>query len=275
MMHLIKIEWLKLKGHRFFWIGLGLYLMLTILLLVFFGDIGLFGKKPDNGTPAGMPLTQTFGEAGFYTIPYIWQNTAYVAGFFKVIPVFLVIFFLTNEYQYRTFRQNIIDGLTLRQFFWSKMSGVLLISLVSVLAIGLTTLALALYHNDSTAWSQLFHHVDYLLGLFLELLFMMSLGFFFGVLFKRSAVSIILILLYYYLVEPALSLALSSSIAQYLPSQPSRNMIEQPFTRMLQLDMITGEVSATNLNWNWLLWSAVYSALFFLASYFTLSRRDI
>lgn len=275
MMQLLKIEWMKLRGHRFFWIGLGLYLFLTILMLVFFGDFGLFGKKEGLSSPTDMPLSQSFGDAGFYQLPFIWQNTTYIAGFFKVIPVFLVIFFLTNEFQYRTLRQNIIDGLSVKEFYWSKLSGVFLITTVSVLAVGCTVLLLALVHNSSDQWHQLFEHSNYLLGLFMEFLFMMSLGFFFGLVFKRSAISIILILLYYYLVEPALGLVFGEPLAHYLPSRPSRNMIEQPFTRLLKLDMITGEVSATAMNWSWFFWSLLYTLVFFTAGYFTLRRRDL
>jgi hypothetical protein len=277
-MSLLKLEWLKLKGHVFFWIGLGLFVTLMILLLVGFGEINVFGQssKQEEGETANM-LERSFGEAGLYKLPHIWQNLAYLAGFFKFIPAFILIFFIANEFQYRTLRQNIIDGLNEWQFFLSKVWGLLIILLSSIGAIGLTILILA-WQNNNLSEVSLFESSEYLLALFLEYLLYMTFSFFVAFLFKRSAISIIVVLLYYVLVEQiAIGVLRSLEIDfwQYLPLASGRELILQPFTRMLDLDMLTGRISPVAVETKYMWLSAAYSLVYLGASWLLLKKRDL
>jgi len=278
MTSLVKLEWLKLKGNRFFWIGLGLFLTLMVLLLVYFGDINVFGQssKNEEGAEANM-LERSFGEAGLYNLPHIWQNLAYLAGFFKFIPAFILIFFVANEFQYRTLRQNIIDGLSEWQFFLSKFFGLLIILGISIGAIGLTIVILALQNNDLSEVS-LWASSEYLLALFVEYLLYMSFCFFIVFLVKRSAISIIIVLLYYLLIEQiAIGLLKANGLGlwEYLPMSPGRELILQPFTRMLDIDMLTGRASpvAVEMKYVWL--STLYSLIYLVGSWLLLKKRDL
>jgi ABC-type transport system involved in multi-copper enzyme maturation permease subunit len=273
-MNLILIEWFKLKNHRFFWIGMGLFIVLMVLLLV---SVGQFDMMKSNGTNAEGETEQvkmTLGNAGFYKLPLLWQNTSYLAGFFKFIPAFLLLFFVASEYQYRTLRQNIIDGLTVNEFFWSKIFSLLLFTVISVLAVGLTSVALAGQYNDLSTVS-LWERSEYLLGLFAEFFFLLSFALFLGILVRRSAIAIIVLLLYYFLLEPVLGFALGEPIASYLPTRPSRNLIEEPFTRLLKVDQFLGIERADSISWRNLLISFLYGFGFCGAALVLLKKRDL
>ncbi len=272
-MKLLKIEWLKFKGHPFFWIGMGLYALCMILLVSKAGSIEWTTQNPDN--PEGGTRIVNFGEAGFYKLPYIWHNVTYLAGYFKFIPAFLLIFFVSNEFQYRTYRQNIIDGLSIGEFYTSKLWSALGFSLISVLIIGINTWIIAMMYNEDAGSADYLARIDYLLAYFAEVLFLMVMALFLTFLFKRSTITVIIILLYYFIVEPLAGLAIGSPVQDYLPTRPSREMILQPFTRLLKLDAIIGNASAEGVPLRPLLLTFFYTLVFAAGGWFLLKRRDL
>lgn len=71
-----------------------------------------------------------------FTFPEVWHTVAYFSSWFVFIPAVVVIMFISNEYSFKTHRQNIIDGWSRKQFITSKLMDVMIISLlISVLYI--------------------------------------------------------------------------------------------------------------------------------------------
>ena len=269
-MKLLKIEWIKLRGHNFFWIGMGLYALSMILLITQFGAITINQQETE-----GPAMEMNFGEAGFYKLPYLWQNITYLAGFFKLIPTFLLILFVSNEFQYKTLRQNVIDGLSVGQAYWSKMLLALWFAFFSLLLIGLTGLVIAVNFNPEASLADYFSHIDYLLAFFAEVLFMIVFAVFLTFIFKRSTISIIVILAYYYILEPVLGFAIGEPFKYYLPTAPSRELILQPFTRMFQFDSFLGIESPDSVSYKYLLVTLVYTIIFGVAGLLVLKKRDL
>ncbi len=271
-MKLLKIEWLKFKGHPFFWIGFGLYALCMVLLVSKAGSIEWETNDPAN--PEGRRLLN-FGEAGFYKLPYIWQNITYMAGYFKFIPAFLLIFFVSNEYQYKTYRQNIIDGLSIGEFYTSKLLSALLFALASLLIIGVNTLIIAMLYNPEAVTADYLQNADYLLAYFAEVLFLMVMALFLTFLFKRSTITVIIILLYYFIAEPVAGWAIGTPVSDYLPTRPSREMILQPFTRLFQVDNFLGIKSPDSIPYNHFFMTILYTVLMALGGWFILKKRDL
>lgn len=282
MMRLFIIEWYKLKNHRFFWIGMGLFLLLLSTLLIYFGKFELPINRESDGSMEGdmmsMLIPKNFEEAGFYLMPYLWQNGTFLAGFFKFIPAFLMLFFMSSEFEYRTYRQNIIDGLSISEFFISKIFSLLLFTMLSTLVVGLTVISLAFAYNDMLEIN-LWQQSEFLLGFFMEVFFMLSFALFLGLLVKRSAVAIIILLMYYYVVEPVIGVVsdhfLGLMISDYLPTNPSRDLIPQPFTRMFTVRMFTQLEELDEMNWGTFGLATAYSFAFLGAAYGILKKRDI
>ena len=63
-----------------------------------------------------------------YHFPDIWQNLAWTSGLLKMGVAIMVVVSITNEYTYRTIRQNIIDGMSREEFLLSKVYTNLLLS---------------------------------------------------------------------------------------------------------------------------------------------------
>src|SRR6266513_1979163 len=108
MGRLLHIEWMKLKNYRAFWILLCLYVS-TIFganYIVFRIQQQIYSEKQAKGIASlilGNPP---------YSFPSVWQATAHVSSYLLFIPGLIMIIAVTNEYSYKTHRQNIIDGLT-------------------------------------------------------------------------------------------------------------------------------------------------------------------
>ncbi len=271
-MKLIYIEWLKLKNHRFFWIGMSLYLICMVLVTVVAG----YFKPFNQGGEEGMIVFSTLGDAGLYKLPYIWQHLTYLGAFIiKFIPAILLIFFITSEYTNKTMRQNVIDGLSKFEFFSSKMLTALLMCIVSLTAITIITAILALLNNESFTVAEFFEGSSYLIAYFFEILFTCIFASFLAFLFRKSAIAIVVLMIYYFFIEPIIGFALGEPLKYFLPTAASRELNVQPFTRLMGVDAALSLKSPDSVSTKYLLMTFFYSLLFAVGGLLILKKRDL
>ncbi|MGL6268909.1 MAG: ABC transporter permease, partial [Chitinophagaceae bacterium] len=126
MNHIIQTEWLKIKTYRAFW-----YVMAITALsypginYIFFNAYKEITKK---GSSTGQMAQMLLGNP--FVFPETFHTAGYFSSFFIFIPAIVVIMMITNEYTYKTHRQNIIDGWSRNQFLTGKFIDVLLITLL-------------------------------------------------------------------------------------------------------------------------------------------------
>src|SRR5690554_1564066 len=130
MLRLVKLEFLKLKTNRAFWILLGIY-FLALIVFAFSGGIILKYLENDGVNYQGLSPVML----PIYDFEDIWQNLAWLGYLFKIFPALLIIISITNEFQFKTHRQNIIDGLSRMEFFLSKLSFAIFLALLSAVVI--------------------------------------------------------------------------------------------------------------------------------------------
>lgn len=176
-MRLLRIEWHKISANRTFKVLSTIYLVIIAVIslgvMPFFRwlkyKLGEFDV--DQLDPTMLP---------FYEFPDIWQNLTFVTIYFKVFLALSLIYAITNEYNYRTIRQNVIDGMSKHEFIWSKilMAGALsLASTVTLFVFGMIT---GFMYSYDTSISVIFEDIFFLgvffLQLFAYLLFVMMLA---------------------------------------------------------------------------------------------------
>src|SRR5690349_11643499 len=105
MLKLLKIEWMKLKYYRTFWVLTILYLasIVGINFIVFYIQQRIFEEKQSKG------IAEILIGNRPYSFPNVWHMTSYVSSYLLFLPGLLMIIFITNEFSYKTHRQNIID----------------------------------------------------------------------------------------------------------------------------------------------------------------------
>jgi ABC-type transport system involved in multi-copper enzyme maturation permease subunit len=267
MIRLIKIELRKILPSRMFWILAILYVVL--LALVFAGTQGFINKvASDAGQRSPIPIP----EISIYTFPGIWHNLTFIAGYFKVFLAVMVIIMITNEFSYRTIRQNVMAGMSRLDFLKSKILSIVMISIAATALILIIGLVLGfIYSNDYTI-SAIFSRTIFLLGYLLEIFSFLVFAFFIGFLVKRSGFAIGLLLLYYVVIEPIVVYKLPDEWEVVMPLNNIANLIDVPNTALMKLfgvefqDYIAiGDVALVT----------GYTALFLGITYLVLIKRDL
>ena len=144
MMELLAIEWLKIKRYRTFWILAGLFLILLFLwnYEAAQGNINIGNHKKGDGP--GISIINSD-----YSFPQGWSNTGYWASVFIMFISIIVIILTTNEYGYRTNRQNVIDGWNRMQFYHAKVLLVVVLSAATTICVVLVGAILGFQHSHS------------------------------------------------------------------------------------------------------------------------------
>src|SRR5215212_1722701 len=150
MSSLLKTEWLKIKGYPAFW------WMLGIVALSYPGmnyAIYVNGYKDQLSDKTMGPILQMLPNP--FTFPGAWQTVAFISSLFVFLPSVVVIMFITNEYTYKTHRQNIIDGWSRKQFMTAKLIDVLIVSLLVSLVYVIVALVIGFVSSSSgSAWDE-------------------------------------------------------------------------------------------------------------------------
>jgi ABC-2 type transport system permease protein len=229
MLHLLKIDLKKMTSYRTFWVVCGLY----FLTLGFAAASGMELLK------ALANLIDDFGQninidrIPLYHFPDVWMNLIWFGGLLKVVLSIMVVISITNEFTYRTLRQNIIDGLSRTEFLISKILTNVLLSLMSVVMIFLIGLVTGLIYSPSIEINKILSDLEFFLAYFLEIFFFLSYALMLGVLIQRSGLTIIFLLL-----SQMIELIITSNLDDYVPGVipyfPMRsiwNLIDFPLPR--------------------------------------------
>lgn len=208
MLHLLQIDLKKLTSYRTFWIVCGLY----FITLAFTTASGMEFLKWMARTFEDFGSSLNINRIPLYHFPDVWLNLIYFSGFFKVILAIMTVISITNEFQYRTLRQNVIDGLSRWQFLASKMLTNLLLSFLSVTMIMVISFTTGLIYTPSINWSYVFADMEFLLAYFIEIFAFLSFALMLGILVQRSGLTIILLLL-----ARMLELIIRENVDEYLP----------------------------------------------------------
>ena len=225
---LIRTEWLKVRRYWAFW-GI-----LFLVLIAYPGISYLFytGYRDLRETNQKLEMVLKFALGSPFSFPEVWHTIAYLSSFLVFIPAVLVIMLITNEYQYRTQRQNILDGWSRDQFIWAKMIGIGALSLCLTLAYTIVVLITGWISPDISTAS--ITYKAYFIGLFGLITFnQLSIAFLFGFLFKRALLALGFFMFYYLFPENIL-IQLSrwrwhtGNWHHYLPLEASDRMIPPP-----------------------------------------------
>ncbi len=265
MIRLLKIDFKKLRHYRSFW----------VLIILFFATMGLV-------TSSGMEFLKWLNSKGadfdevdilrvpLYHFPDIWQNLTYVSTYFQLVLAIVVIISITNEFSFKTIRQNIIDGFDRKDFLASKVLMIFIITLASTLFVFLIGLITGSIYTPETEMRYMFTGIQFIPGYFLTTFAYLMLVMLFAVWIKRAGLAIGLVLIY-----PALEYAFGASlpdsmdpILPYLPMHAINAIIKVPFQRyaFMEIQDYVDPLSATVL--------IAYTIIFILLAYRNLVKRD-
>lgn len=267
MLHLLRIDLKKLIHYRTFWIVCGLY----FITLAFVTASGMEFLKWLARTVEGFGAALNVDRIPLYHFPDVWLNLYFISGLFKIIIGMLVIISVTNEFQYRTVRQNIIDGLSRWDFLASKILTNVALSALSALMITIIALTTGLVYSPSAALRSIFVDLEFVIPYFIEVFGYLSFALMLGVLIQRSGLTIVLLMLMpllEWIAREHLDDFLPGAIP-FLPLESLRNLVPMPFERYAFQeirDYVTFSSIAIATAW---------AAIFNYVSYVKLKRSDL
>ncbi|MBO6631757.1 MAG: ABC transporter permease, partial [Psychroserpens sp.] len=88
------------------------------------------------------------GHYGVFNFPIVWHITTFFAAQFKFFFAIVVVSMIGNEYSNKTIKQNLIDGLSKKEFILSKFYTILFFSAVATIIIFLICLLIGLYYSS-------------------------------------------------------------------------------------------------------------------------------
>jgi ABC-type transport system involved in multi-copper enzyme maturation permease subunit len=229
-------------------------------------------------------FTLELGELGIFNFPIVWHITTYFSALFKFFFAIVVVSMIGNEYSNKTLKQNLIDGLSKREFILSKFYTIVFFSLISTVIIFILSLVLGLVYSSYNEISIVVREIEFLPAYFLKLLGFFSFCLFLGVLAKRSAfalaflfVDFILEWIVFGLIVWKSNIEMATKIQNFFPLTAMSNLIKQPFQRVamskfpekndLSYDYAVHFDSALIV----ILWTII----FILSAYYLIKKRDL
>lgn len=238
--------------YRTFWVILGVYALLISLFI--YSSQGFTINNSQLGTT-------------LYQFPELWSRLAYVGNIFNLLLGILIIILISDEYSFRTLRQQVIDGLSRWEVVLAKFYIILGVAVTSTLFSLILGLSFGLAYSTDTSIGAVTGQLNHLLYYLVQTVGIMSLAMLIGFSIKKSGLSIVAFIAYVMLVEPLLSMQVPDQIFRFFPSKVISSLTPNPLQNMLDQDVLSPAVA--------LVPAIIYIAVFLLLSYLVLKLRDL
>ena len=278
MLRLLTIELHKLKYNKSAKvISIVYFILITFIALISsiefnFGDINF-----------------RIADQGIFNFPYIWHFNSYIAAILKLFLAIVIVSMTANEYSNKTLKQNLIDGLSKKEFILSKFLTVVLFSLVSTLFVFGVSLVLGLIFSDYNEPGIIFSDIAYLFAYFVKLIGFFSFCLFLGILVKRSAFALGFLLIWSITEGIIYSIfkwkifkdtEIAESMIQFFPLTAMSNLIKEPFSRLGAVQTAANQLGESfdkdySVQFLTVIIVIVWTFLFIFGSYYILKRRDL
>lgn len=228
-------------------------------------------------------------EMGIFNFPFIWHFNTYIAAWLKFFLAIVIVSMMANEYSYGTLKQNLIDGMSKKEFILSKFLVVVLFALASTVFVFVMSLLLGYSFSSYTEFGIVFSDLEYLLAFFVKLVGFFSLCLFLGILVKRSAFAIgflFVLSIIENIAKGFLSFRffpegnVANTIEQFFPLESMSNLIVEPFSRLSVIKTIGTQIGVENtkdysVHFLSILIVLVWTFIFIFLSYKLLKNRDL
>jgi len=275
MIKLLKVEWMKIRGYNAF-----IVISAFFALGVFASNYLAYSFKKNVIDPADP--TGLISAGSPFGFPNVWQTVSYYSGLMLLLPGLLLLILVTNEFTYRTHRQNIIDGISRNQFTQVKLLMGVIIALVSTLLVFIAALLFGFFVNTGSFSLTGIGNVWFF---FLKALTYNFIAILIGVLVRRTGFAIAVFFIYTAL-ENGISILLLvwainikkdhnidlGNMGNYLPMNASDGLLYSPF------DSFTNMANKfLPADYTWLVFSLaiIYLALFYFWSQRRMLKSDL
>ena len=274
MIRLLQIELQKLLLNRTSKILIFISFILPLCVIVLSAiKINFFGF-----------FTLELGELGIFNFPIVWHINTYFSALFKFFFAIVVVSMIGNEYSNKTLKQNLIDGMSKKEFILSKFYTILFFSLISSLIIFIISLILGFVYSSYNEWSIIMRGIEFIPAYFFKLVGFFAFCLFLSVLAKRSAfalaflfIDFILEWILFGIIAWKSNVDMAEKVRSFLPLTSMSNLIKQPFQRIAMSKF----PEKNSLDYDYAvhfdatLIVILWTAIFIYSAYYLLKKRDL
>jgi ABC-2 type transport system permease protein len=231
MLRNLQIEWMKIKNYRVFQVFSILYALGIILIIYIFYRvyISIISTLQETMTGVRSEGRDVLGIFSGDNLPY---TVCFWTSLLLYLPGMVIINLFVNEVNFKTHRQNIIDGWKRETFIYTKIG---LIAFTSAVITLMNFIAIVIMSQIVSV--PMTSEVVKVLGLcFLQAFVYLSFALLLATFFRRSGVAIIVFFIYGLVLEWLLFWLvryIHPSVSYFLPLQVADSLI--PFSRFKDL----------------------------------------
>lgn len=274
-MNLLSLEWKKFSDNSVVRLFVLMFL-LTLPVTIFMFD--QFQKAPP-------PFPQQKDIFGF---PGIWEYQFYVASWLVFFFLgYVIIYMVTSEVDFKTMRQNIITGLTRKEYFLAKVFVILVIAFISTILYVLICLAFGYAYGEPPSFAGAFDKASMIFigKYYLMNLAYMGFGLMLAMLIRKSGIAIFFYVTYVIFIEPMMRWAGAGyvlkdtdymSLVNFLPLNAIEDLGPLPiYKKGMNIPNFGKDMEFLLTDNQAILSSAIYVLIFFGIAYYTFIKRDI
>lgn len=275
MFNLLSLEWKKFRKNS-------VVSLLTLFYVLFLPAGMILLKDYDtDGLPPAVKLLVP-GPETFYSFPGVWEYLGYVGNWtvFFFLGV-VVIYIISAEINYKTQRQTIINGMSRKTYFSSKLMAIIAISTLATLYYSIIAIGIGIWFTDDWDVSYMFDNDWAILRFFLMSLGYLSFAGLLAILLRKSGLAIFLYMSYAIIIEPLLKALMRfkdfipGEYANYLPLNAMEDLMPMPFYKFAE--MIPGDFDFEFLlsYKSAVITSIIFVILFIVWAYNSFMKRDL
>ncbi|HMO33612.1 MAG TPA: ABC transporter permease subunit [Lacibacter sp.] len=271
MLSLLRTEWLKIRNYPGFWWVTGLTLLSYpgINSLFYF----IYKQQVNSKEMAGQVVQMLVGNP--FAFPEVFRTVAYTSSVFIFIPAILIIMLISNEFTFKTHRQNIIDGWSRGEFLLAKFFNVVIITLLVTALNAAVTLVIG-YLNKEAGTEPYWKLAHYTALFGLQVFSQLSFAFLLGLLIRRAFIALGVFIFYMMILEQ-IAMGLLKQFARdagrFLPLEVSDRITPVPaFLGRLNEKVYEKSLQLVNEHvW----YTLLYTGVFWLLCLWIYKKRDL
>jgi hypothetical protein len=148
---------MKIRRYRIFWV------MFTLFIISMFGISYIwwyFSRQLGGSGDVTLAAASTF-IFGSFNYPGVFNTLTQISSWLLYFPGFVIIFHTTNEYTFKTHRQNVIDGLERSDFIKAKLAFAFILAAICTVMVLLSSLFFGAISGGGTITWEAITYIGY------------------------------------------------------------------------------------------------------------------
>jgi ABC-2 type transport system permease protein len=239
MFRTLHIEWMKIKNYRVFQVFSVLYMLGIVVIIYIFYKIYMEVTRElmSMGNPDSPQAREGRDIFQLFSADAIWNTVVFWTSLLLYLPGMIIISLFINEVNFKTHRQNIIDGWKRETFIYTKIGLIICICLVVTL---MNILATFIMCQVTGIEFSLLSGLDTLALCFIQAFVYLMFALLLATFFRKSGVAIIVFFIYGLILEFPLMWLFSKIVPgmqYFLPLQIADSLIPFPQMRQFYADL--------------------------------------